>query len=1243
VVYGKRLFATAEECNRRSTGAEMKFIIRRGAPNIPLQLIEAQEAGSLVFFCGAGISSLAGLPDFAELVSRVYADLGESETDLEREARRAQLFDRMLGLLETRMAHGIVRQGLIKHLTISEGADLRVHRALLQLSETSSKSYRLVTTNVDHGFRRLIARDKIDAAPTLPVPKPHKWKTIVHLHGIIQDSDPNGENLVFTSSDFGSAYLTERWASRFVTDLFRNFTVLFIGYSVNDPVLRYMTDAIAAERSHGFEGFRKPFVVAHTTPSKRIQNESTWQAKGIEAVLYSRPYKNLYDTLIEWAAYVRDGVNAKARLVRKIAPVVPLQPYDEDPGVTRLIDVLREKSSPDQDEVTGLPAEMFRKLDDPPAPIEWLPILLKEGLLSLARKDARLWPVSKDPYEFNLLYPNPISHELWMWLLLHHLDKDLLIQWVIAQGACLHPLFKEIVARHIADSPPPPAYLRFWRIVTSDQVGYAQSDLDAYRCVPKLKAGVDSLSLGHLSKLLEPRFDLRKSIEWPDVLGGEEATRREKAVCEIRIEIGLSYSEYDELGKIGSYPNGMLSLLLPATHYLNSAMEMWELADSAGELHDRSLWDLASISPHPQNRSYHSWTILIEMCRDLWVAAWNHNRALAHSVLGLWGALKYPVFRRLTLHALSVSDAMSQDEMIAYLLGSDGWWMWSVETRREVFRLLAVVWPNMSDSNTRLLFETILKGPPRDMFRENLGESDWNERRDYEIWLKLAKLQSFGRDLPPGALAIYEKLMAEHKEWQLGAEERDEFSHWMQTWSGNEVDVSIDELFAKDAPSIVEFLSQSDSQYIEGRLELFRMGSKVNSEKTIAVMKHLVEKGLWDSKIWPAGLVGLAECEQSTWKEVAPVLVGAHHSLYHEEAWTMAFWARKSSAQVTCDSEEERYFWPIYEALLDNAPDSGEPDRRGEAVAYAINHPIGIMVEALMNRFSACKMKAGDGIAKEALRGALDKLTESMERRMLAGKIILASRLLYFHSIDPGWTRARLLPLFDWGQSESAAHVWQGYLWSARISPDLATDLREELIESVNHADELGDQAAPRLFQLIVSICLEYPNLYKAQEQHDVLVAMKSEGLTRIAELFWITLKDDPDSADSYWANRIRPFMKRAWPKAAALISGKTSHFLSLMLIELSDSFSEGIDSIMPLLGPSDDLSFLLRRLKDKQLPDVQPRQVLLLLAAVFAPSDTNPSPDFRAILDQLVIADAGIAEEHAYRKMDEYLMLHRL
>ena len=89
-------------------------------------------------------------------------------------------------------------------------------------------------------------------APLLPVPK-NRWDGLVYLHGVLTATPTHGDldRLVVSSGDFGLAYLTERWAARFVTDLFRNYVVCFVGYSINDPVLRYMMDALAADRLLG--------------------------------------------------------------------------------------------------------------------------------------------------------------------------------------------------------------------------------------------------------------------------------------------------------------------------------------------------------------------------------------------------------------------------------------------------------------------------------------------------------------------------------------------------------------------------------------------------------------------------------------------------------------------------------------------------------------------------------------------------------------------------------------------------------------------------------------------------------------------------------------------------------------------------------------------------------------------------------------------------------------------------------
>jgi NAD-dependent SIR2 family protein deacetylase len=66
----------------------LKFLPKKGAPDIPLELLEAQEMGRLALFCGAGISYPAGLPGFKGLVDQVYSELGATEEPLEKTAKR---------------------------------------------------------------------------------------------------------------------------------------------------------------------------------------------------------------------------------------------------------------------------------------------------------------------------------------------------------------------------------------------------------------------------------------------------------------------------------------------------------------------------------------------------------------------------------------------------------------------------------------------------------------------------------------------------------------------------------------------------------------------------------------------------------------------------------------------------------------------------------------------------------------------------------------------------------------------------------------------------------------------------------------------------------------------------------------------------------------------------------------------------------------------------------------------------
>ena len=183
--------------------------------------------------------------------------------------------------------------------------------ALLRLARSREGALRLVTTNFDRIFhvaaKRMGQAFQAYTAPMLPIPKNSRWNGLVYLHGLLPEKgdDTVLNRLVVTSGDFGLSYLTERWAARFVSELFRNYVVCFVGYSINDPVLRYMMDALAADRMLG-EVTPQAWALGDCEPGQEDRKTIEWEAKGVTPILYtvqtgSYGHSALHQTLHAWA------------------------------------------------------------------------------------------------------------------------------------------------------------------------------------------------------------------------------------------------------------------------------------------------------------------------------------------------------------------------------------------------------------------------------------------------------------------------------------------------------------------------------------------------------------------------------------------------------------------------------------------------------------------------------------------------------------------------------------------------------------------------------------------------------------------------------------------------------------------------------------------------------------------------------------------------------------------------------
>jgi hypothetical protein len=177
-------------------------------PDIPAAVLHSQEEERLVFFCGAGISMPSGLPNFRSLVEDVRDQLGAAFTPQEKREFDAEACDRVLGMFELNTRFAIkARQKVVKRLATVENPKLDVHNSLLTLARRSDGSRQLVTTNFDNLFRSRSQTVARRLRRNFQFPNLVKWDGLVHFRGRIVPTDSDGRKLVFTSADFGVAYL----------------------------------------------------------------------------------------------------------------------------------------------------------------------------------------------------------------------------------------------------------------------------------------------------------------------------------------------------------------------------------------------------------------------------------------------------------------------------------------------------------------------------------------------------------------------------------------------------------------------------------------------------------------------------------------------------------------------------------------------------------------------------------------------------------------------------------------------------------------------------------------------------------------------------------------------------------------------------------------------------------------------------------------------------------------------------
>lgn len=648
-----------------------------GGVEIPADLVDAHRSGNLVLFVGAGASRDApsGLPDFRQLTETIA-----------NEAQYAVAGDE---LLHPDVVLGRIKdRGVDVHLRVAENLNSPhsthndLHQAIIDLS-LASPDPRVVTTNFDRHLTSAIeARGhgvEEYTAPALPVGD--DFAGLVHLHGSLEQPPAR---LVVTDADFGRAYLRDAWATRFLERMFAKFSVLFIGYSHGDVVMRYLARAL------GPDGHR---YVLTDTPHVR-----DWQDLGLRPIGYEvvdSSHAALGNAIGRWAEIASMGLLDHRQCIADLVASAPSGIPEDESYLEEVV------ADPER-------VRLFVEFARAPEWLDWIstqPVF--RDLLSLGSQ------------------PSDVGSVLAEWFIEHfvmeeaHTERALGL--VEAGGGYLTPVLCDQLGAglHRLGVPRPP-WLGIWlALLVRDAPASAIHWLDYALGASTWPTDRESALL-LFDHLTEPTASLAPSYG----LGAP------------RIEVHLAGGDYwlrqfwDQILKPNLLDVAHVILAM-ADRHLRRARDIQATARPGSAEWDAVSFGRSAIEPHPQDRYTEPIDVLIDAARDALRALLDSSDPAAAGYLRSWAEADSQILQRLAIHGWTYRSDIDSSAKLRWVANSGR--LFNHAVHHEVFHLLAEALPDASDDAIELLVDAAL--------RAEEGES---EHRPYErfnllVWMDRAR------------------------------------------------------------------------------------------------------------------------------------------------------------------------------------------------------------------------------------------------------------------------------------------------------------------------------------------------------------------------------------------------------------------------------------------------------------------------------------------------------------------------
>ena len=993
--------------------------------HFPKPLSAALRKGKLVIFAGAGVSmgEPARLPDFVRLAHKIAAGTGQT-------LHNSEPVDRFLGRLQD--AGVDVHARAAQALSPGDLEPTELHRDLLRLYSGAGQ-VRVVTTNFDRLFEQA-SKDVFDSRPGVfrapALPLGNDFNGIVHVHGAV--SHPGG--MVLTDKDFGRAYLTEGWARRFLVALFREFTVLFVGYGHNDTVMNYLARALPVSAP----GQR--FALTGEDEADRQR----WRVLGIEPIKYPQEndadYSKLHEGVRRLAEFYGRGVLDWQHVITELARKNPPLLGDEEAGLIE--EALKDETR----------TRFFTAAASSPEWIDWLDkhkhldALFSSG--DLSERDSALANWLSERFAFRY------ADELFLIIARH--------------GTRLHPFFWQALGREIGlgeQDPVGKEVLSRWislLLATVPESPYSGvSPVLLWMGEKIYKRGMVSSLLQVFDAMVGNRL-LLKQDRWRQGVDDDGTS----TPVDVDLPLIGEQNDVEALWQNGLKPN-LAQVAEPLLRRLIGCLEKRHLTlcvwRNASREWDSESFRRSAIKPHEQDQYPEVVDVLIDSARDCleWLAA-NQADTVKHWCTQLV-ASEAPLLRRLAVHALSARADLTADDKIDWLQEHIG--LHDLPIHHEIFRAVKLAYPEASPERRKAIIDAVRA--------YRWPDEEDPERERHAAYHQLEWLHWLHDAAPDCALTkqALDAVSVQHPEFKPS--ERPDFI----IWSGGEAEIvrpqspwTTEELLAKPAADwLRELVSFQPTEFLgpsrDGLVNAVQEAVKQKFDWGLDLADVLAGAGEWDATLW-SGLMRAwsgMDLDEDKHREVLNRLDKVE--LYPKHAREIADALKalvenggKPNALNLLPQANE-----IAASLWRHLDSTAQIEETGHWLTRAINHPAGVLAEFWLQGLSLWRkhQEPPPKAMSDEYRTALSGIVQDSTLPGKLGRSVLAGQFAFLLAADERWTKENLIPLFgDRDNITDFQAVWDGFLTWGRLNPTVAEHLKDGFLQAVQQID--GDLASRR-------------------------------------------------------------------------------------------------------------------------------------------------------------------------------------